>query len=142
MTITLYERRKTMKTMQRFQGKKWCELFILAGLCIIVWTAGEAFAANGPCDADYQKFCASITPGGGRIAKCMKDHENDLSNACKNRMIEAKERYQGIQEACHDDVDKLCSGIRSFGGHILKCLKNHKYELSQECKSKLKWGPE
>jgi hypothetical protein len=40
-------------------------------------------AVGKACRADVKKHCASITPGGGRIETCMKDHFADMSDACK-----------------------------------------------------------
>ena len=36
-----------------------------------------------PCRPDLQKFCSDVQPGGGRIVACLKQHEADLSPACK-----------------------------------------------------------
>jgi hypothetical protein len=36
------------------------------------------------CEDDAKKFCAGVQPGGGRIAQCLKQHEADLSDACRN----------------------------------------------------------
>jgi hypothetical protein len=35
------------------------------------------------CKGDKEKFCAGVQPGEGRIMKCMKEHEKDLSAGCK-----------------------------------------------------------
>ncbi len=35
------------------------------------------------CDADVQKFCKDVKPGGGRVVKCLKANEAQLSPACK-----------------------------------------------------------
>jgi hypothetical protein len=35
------------------------------------------------CDADVQKLCKDVKPGGGRVAKCLKANEAQLSPACK-----------------------------------------------------------
>lgn len=35
------------------------------------------------CAADMQKFCKDVKPGGGRVAKCLKANETQLSPACK-----------------------------------------------------------
>ena len=40
-------------------------------------------AVGKACQADVKKICAGITPGGGRIETCMKDHFADMSDACK-----------------------------------------------------------
>jgi sterol desaturase/sphingolipid hydroxylase (fatty acid hydroxylase superfamily) len=34
------------------------------------------------CVADYKAHCSSVVPGGGRIAACMRAHENKLSQSC------------------------------------------------------------
>jgi hypothetical protein len=35
------------------------------------------------CDADVQKLCPGVKSGHGRIAKCIKEKEAELSPACK-----------------------------------------------------------
>jgi hypothetical protein len=37
----------------------------------------------GPCKADAEKLCAGIQPGGGRIAACLREHKDQVSDACK-----------------------------------------------------------
>jgi len=41
--------------------------------------------AQQVCAEDIQKFCKDVQPGGGRIAKCLKEHACDLSPACKGK---------------------------------------------------------
>jgi hypothetical protein len=41
--------------------------------------------AQQACSEDIQKFCKDVKPGGGRIAKCLKEHACDLSPACKGK---------------------------------------------------------
>jgi hypothetical protein len=38
---------------------------------------------DNPCKADVARLCPNVEPGGGRIIRCLKDHEADLSDACK-----------------------------------------------------------
>jgi hypothetical protein len=62
-----------------------------------------AFAASAPaacaqaqahafvyCKADAQRLCAGIQPGGGRIAKCLKAHENEVSIGCAKELKKIK----------------------------------------------------
>jgi hypothetical protein len=35
------------------------------------------------CLADYQRLCPSITPGGGRVRKCMPENSDKLSSKCR-----------------------------------------------------------
>ena len=54
---------------------------------------GTAEAANmrTACKADYKRFCSDVSPGGGRIVKCLKENEASISQACKSALAEAKE---------------------------------------------------
>jgi Cysteine rich repeat len=92
---------------------------------------------QSPCADDVQKFCKDVQPGAGRIAKCLKEHEADLSRACKRQMEEVKKRVYEFREVCEDDVLRLCGGVKHGGGRIIKCLKEHESELSPECKAKM-----
>ena len=55
-------------------------------------------------------------------------------------MGETKKRMQSINDACKDDVEKLCKDVEPGGGRILNCLKEHENEVSSKCKSKLAEG--
>ena len=50
--------------------------------------------AQWTCAEDIQKFCKDIQPGGGRIAKCLKEHACDLSPACKEKCAANEERQR------------------------------------------------
>jgi hypothetical protein len=42
------------------------------------------------CMADMQKFCADAEPGGGRKMACMRQHQDELSDACKTALAERR----------------------------------------------------
>ena len=48
-----------------------------------------AHADDGPpnarqaCKADYQKFCAGVPRGGGKILDCLNSHKSEISPACQ-----------------------------------------------------------
>ena len=65
---------------------------ILAAACLIGLLAlslSRAGAQDGrgearqACAADYHRLCAGVSPGGGRIKKCLNDNIDVLSDACK-----------------------------------------------------------
>jgi hypothetical protein len=89
---------------------------------------------NGPCAEDAAKFCKDVKPGQGGIAKCLKEHESELSASCKDSIAAMKEKVQDFSEACKNDASKFCKDTKPGRGRILKCLKQHEGELSAECK--------
>ncbi|HTR45674.1 MAG TPA: cysteine rich repeat-containing protein [Thermodesulfovibrionales bacterium] len=38
------------------------------------------------CEPDVQKFCPDVKPGGGRIVACLKNHQSELSQECKDSL--------------------------------------------------------
>jgi hypothetical protein len=41
------------------------------------------------CASDVQKLCAGVAPGGGRIIACLKQHQADVSDGCKQAIARA-----------------------------------------------------
>ena len=44
--------------------------------------AAISYVAN-ECDADLEKYCASIAPGKGRLLECLEKHDKQVSGRCK-----------------------------------------------------------
>ena len=114
----------------------------LMAICAMLFsgTADAAQAAGhrqGPCSDDVAKFCKDVQPGGGRIAQCLKQHEQELSPACKQHAVEVKKRGKEFRAACEDDVLKLCKDVKRGDGRIMNCLKQHEQELTPDCKAKM-----
>ena len=65
-----------------------------AVLVFAIGCSGSAFAQSGDgrgaCKADYEKFCAGTTPGGGRVVACLTKQQNQLSDACKKVLASRK----------------------------------------------------
>ena len=45
--------------------------------------------AQAACAADVQRLCAGVPPGGGRIVACIKQHQAELSDGCKQALVKA-----------------------------------------------------
>ncbi len=67
-----------------------------ASFLLTLLIPGISFA-HGPCKADREKFCANVQRGEGRIRNCMKEHYNQLSAECRQRIEERREHHQQEQ---------------------------------------------
>jgi len=118
-------------------------VIVVAALWTVLALAAAGAAQGqrqGPCADDAAKFCGDVDPGGGLVMKCMKEHENELSSACKERVAAMKKGFQEFREACQDDALKFCKDMKPGGGRIANCLKEHENELSAECKARMEKG--
>lgn len=55
-------------------------------------------AWNTACGADMDKFCKDVKAGHGEKAKCLKAHEAELSQVCKDKLAEKKETKEEKKE--------------------------------------------
>ena len=103
---------------------------------VVFVTALGAFA-QPPCLKDAEKFCANVKQGEGRIARCLEEHQAELSPVCKKHRIKMKEAFKEAQLACKDDVPKYCGGVQPGEGRVVECLIANKSNLSPKCKKKV-----
>lgn len=117
-------------------------------LVLILGFSSSSFADNhkehkgrgkhSACKADIEKFCASVEKGEGRIVRCLKENEAQLSTECKehrdNMKSKIKENLKEAHAVCEADIDKFCEDVEPRKGAILKCLKKNKDEVSAECR--------
>jgi hypothetical protein len=87
------------------------------------------------CQEDAKKLCSNVRPGGGRIYSCLTSHNADLAPACRERLTQAKARYDEFVKACKSDADKYCKSIPPGGGRVLSCLKGRESDLQADCKA-------
>jgi hypothetical protein len=112
-------------------------VFAVSMLAIGVAAAADTPAAKGPCADDIAKYCRDVKPGGGRIARCLKENEKQLSPACKSSIEEFKQKAKEAHQACEADAQKFCKDVKPGQGRIVKCLKEHEKDLSPECRAKM-----
>ena len=130
--------RTTMKSIAMFFA-------VFAGLSLLIFVLNASAENVGmkPCADDIAKFCKDVKPGEGRIVACLKEHQNDLSASCKEKMekmAEVRKKGSEMNKACHDDISKFCKDVKPGGGKIIQCLKEHSSDLSSECKGALPQG--
>lgn len=74
---------------------------LLAPLCCLTLVSLAAQAQEAPsapqatpvreaCAADLKKFCPDVQPGGGRIRACIAAHRDDLSQGCRDALLQAR----------------------------------------------------
>jgi hypothetical protein len=69
-------------------------LVFLAIAAFALSAAAASFAqpasnVRAACAADLAKLCPNAQPGDGSIRQCMRDHQSDLSTACKQAIAAA-----------------------------------------------------
>jgi hypothetical protein len=50
------------------------------------------------CSGDIAQFCKEVQPGGGRILKCLREHDKELSPSCSAKLEMISKRLQGRGE--------------------------------------------
>ena len=53
--------------------------------------AAQTAAEQAACQADYQKFCSGVMPGGGRVLECLAKRKDKLSSAC-HKVVETHQK--------------------------------------------------
>lgn len=97
-------------------------------------------AGKEVCAEDKDSFCKDVQPGDGRIIRCFKEHEKELSEGCRAFMAKEKDAMKTNRPdmtACAGDKEKFCADVKPGKGRIIECMKAHKNELSGACRDTL-----
>lgn len=46
------------------------------------------------CSGDITQFCKEVQPGGGRIIKCLREHDKEISSSCSAKMEMIGKRFK------------------------------------------------
>ena len=46
------------------------------------------------CSGDIAQFCKEVQPGGGRIIKCLREHNKELSPSCSSKLEMIGKRFR------------------------------------------------
>ena len=74
--------------------KKLFSSAFVAGALLSSAAVFAAEAKDHPCKADVATFCKDAKPGHGGIAKCLKAHEAEVSEACKAKIVSRAKRIR------------------------------------------------
>ena len=57
---------------------------LLFGAALLTGPAfAQTTAEREACQADFEKYCAGVEPGGGRIIECLSQHLDKLTPQCQ-----------------------------------------------------------
>jgi len=105
--------------------------------CIVLSVSSEAQIA-GPCAETVTKYCKDVTPGGGRIVKCLNDRRDDSSIACRDWLDDQKKSLTELNSVCTEEIVRLCNFDQPDSIRIYKCLDDNSIALKSECREKLR----
>lgn len=80
------------RTVQRNSLTPMTLLRTTAVALALCFAASAASAQGGPmaaCKDDVAKLCPGVQPGQGRIAACLKEHPDQVSQTCKSAIEQA-----------------------------------------------------
>lgn len=92
----------------------------------------------GPCAETVTKYCKDVVPGGGRIMKCLNDHRDDQSSACKDWLEEQNKSLKELNVACTEEIAVLCNASSANSVSIFICLDGNYVALKSACRDKLR----
>lgn len=124
-----------MAGMYKLRGTLRPAAFLL--ICALSPLLSEAQVA-GPCAETVTKYCKEVTPGGGRIMKCLGEHRDDQSMACKDWLEEQNRSLKELNTACAKDIAQLCNFRDPDSILIYRCLEDNYASLKSDCRQKLR----
>ncbi len=102
---------------------------------------------KNPCTEDIAKFCQGIKSDMRSILACLEEHENELSDACRDYEVKMEgmraERREVVRQqraiflTCKDDILNFCKDVDPIKGGFINCLNEHEKELSAPCRESI-----
>ncbi len=123
--------------MKRLVGNRHALLWGAMIACTFLALTAQA-QISGPCAETVTKYCGSVTPGEGRLLKCLNDHKDQQSIACKDWLEAQQKSLLEMNEACSEEIARLCSFDPPDGIRIFRCLEDNYVGLKLDCRAKLR----
>jgi hypothetical protein len=122
-------------TTKRVSG---CILLAAGFLFFFLLSVPSEAQIAGPCAETVTKYCKDATPGGGRIMKCLNDHRDDQSMACRDWLEDQNKSLKELNTSCTEEIARWCSFDASDSVRIYRCLENNYMALKSDCRQKLR----
>lgn len=111
----------------------------LAGVLACMVLAVPAGAQAGrPCSETIKQYCSDVVPGGGRIMKCLNEHQEAQSIACKDWVADQQKSLEELKSACGEEIALLCRIDPSSGINLFFCLNDNYTGLKTACRQKVR----
>ncbi|MBR0691893.1 cysteine rich repeat-containing protein [Bradyrhizobium lablabi] len=101
---------------------------------------GQVAKLEKSCAKDIKKYCATVTPGEGRVIYCMQAHEDKIGPGCAYDLADAVLLLQASNDAlkealsaCRTDIATKCGKIQPGKGRVAACLVAEKSNVSKDC---------
>lgn len=96
--------------------------------------AAPMHKGKGMCAQDIQTLCPGVQKGEGRIQKCLDQHSDQVSAACKADRAQRKAENKAVKASCKADIKQFCADAKGGGGAgVMQCLSGHAAQLSPDC---------
>jgi Cysteine rich repeat len=80
------------------------------------------------CRSDYHRICPDVVPGDGRVARCLMDHDRELTPYCLQSL-----RTASAAEDCQADYQRFCRDVAK-GPEAFRCLADRMERLEPSCR--------
>jgi BASS family bile acid:Na+ symporter len=87
-----------LSTKGRIPMKRMVLMVAALGLGAVGVAHAQTQETEHPCMADAARLCSNVEPGGGAQMTCLKAHKEELSPACKKKVMQAKIKQMENQE--------------------------------------------
>lgn len=81
------------------------------------------------CRQDVDIHCSEVTPGDGKVHKCLVDHQDQLTPACRAETDHLSmstatnvELNPSLGRACAPEMKAHCRGVTPGKARVLNCL--------------------
>jgi hypothetical protein len=75
------------------------QLVAIVMIAFLIPATATVALAKSPCKDDKEKFCKDAKASGKKVATCLKEHEAELSPACKESIEAKKAEKRAKKEA-------------------------------------------
>src|SRR5512136_679998 len=127
-----------MRMFMTLSFRKWRQIIPSTVLACMALALTAQAQVVGPCAETIAKYCGNVTPGEGRLMKCLNDHRDDQSIACRDWLEDQNKSLKELNTACAGEIAKLCSFDKPDGVRIYLCLENNYIALKSDCRIKLR----